>query len=95
MLGEACRFRNASDDLRETTRRLGLPDSRAITPSASKSPMQPTSRDSENPALPNGTIAMPARRSTACESAVGLGILIVIYRFGHSVNFSAYQHLGG
>ena len=31
----------------------------------------------------------------ACESAIGLGILIVLYRFGHSIAFSAYEELGG
>jgi NADH-quinone oxidoreductase subunit K len=31
----------------------------------------------------------------ACESAIGLGILIVLYRFGRSIDFSAYQQLGG
>jgi NADH-quinone oxidoreductase subunit K len=31
----------------------------------------------------------------ACESAIGLGILIVLYRFGHSIDFAAYQNLGG
>lgn len=31
----------------------------------------------------------------ACESAIGLGILIVLHRFGHSIEFSAYQNLGG
>ena len=31
----------------------------------------------------------------ACESAIGLGILIVLYRFGRTIDFSAYQHLGG
>lgn len=31
----------------------------------------------------------------ACESAVGLGILISIHRFGGSVRFSAYEELGG
>lgn len=31
----------------------------------------------------------------ACESAVGLGILIVLHRFGRSVEFSAYEELGG
>jgi NADH-quinone oxidoreductase subunit K len=31
----------------------------------------------------------------ACESAIGLGILIVLYRFERTIAFSAYQHLGG
>lgn len=31
----------------------------------------------------------------ACESAIGLGLLIVIYRFGRSIDFSAYEELGG
>lgn len=31
----------------------------------------------------------------ACESAVGLGIIIVLHRFGRSIDFSAYQDLGG
>lgn len=31
----------------------------------------------------------------ACESAVGLGLLIVLYRFGRSISFSSYEHLGG
>ena len=31
----------------------------------------------------------------ACESAIGLGILVVLYRFGRSIDFSAYQQLGG
>jgi NADH-quinone oxidoreductase subunit K len=31
----------------------------------------------------------------ACESAVGLGILIVLYRFEKSIDFSTYQELGG
>jgi len=31
----------------------------------------------------------------ACESAVGLGILIVLYRFGRSVDFSDFEELGG
>lgn len=31
----------------------------------------------------------------ACESAVGLGIIIVLYRFGRSIDFSSYQELGG
>jgi len=31
----------------------------------------------------------------AAESAVGLGILIVLYRFGESINFETYQELRG
>lgn len=31
----------------------------------------------------------------ACESAIGLGILIVLYRFGRSIDFASYQQLGG
>jgi NADH-quinone oxidoreductase subunit K len=31
----------------------------------------------------------------ACESAIGLGILIVLHRFGRSIDFAAYQQLGG
>lgn len=31
----------------------------------------------------------------AAESAVGLGILIVLYRFGESINFDNYQELRG
>lgn len=31
----------------------------------------------------------------ACESAVGLGIRIVLHRFGDSVQFSDYEELGG
>jgi NADH:ubiquinone oxidoreductase subunit K len=31
----------------------------------------------------------------ACESAIGLGILIVLYRFGRAIDFNSYQHLGG
>lgn len=31
----------------------------------------------------------------ACESAVGLGIIIVLYRFGNSIDFTNYQELGG
>jgi len=29
----------------------------------------------------------------ACESAVGLGLLIVLYRFGSAVSFDAYSSL--
>jgi NADH:ubiquinone oxidoreductase subunit K len=31
----------------------------------------------------------------ASESAIGLGILIVLYRFGRTIDFKAYQQLGG
>ena len=31
----------------------------------------------------------------AAESAVGLGMLIVLYRFGSSIDFSDYQELKG
>lgn len=31
----------------------------------------------------------------ACESAVGLGIIVVLYRFGRSIDFASYQELGG
>lgn len=31
----------------------------------------------------------------AAESAIGLGVLIVLYRFGKSIEFSAYQELKG
>jgi len=31
----------------------------------------------------------------ACESAVGLGMLILVYRFGRSIEFSAYDELHG
>jgi NADH-quinone oxidoreductase subunit K len=31
----------------------------------------------------------------ACESAIGLGLLIVLYRFGRSIEFESYQELGG
>ena len=31
----------------------------------------------------------------AAESAIGLGVLIVLYRFGHSINFDSYQELKG
>ena len=31
----------------------------------------------------------------ACESAVGLGILIVLYRFDRSIAFTNYEQLGG
>ncbi|MGZ6444705.1 MAG: NADH-quinone oxidoreductase subunit NuoK [Bdellovibrio sp.] len=31
----------------------------------------------------------------ACESAIGLGILIVLYRFGRAIDFNSYQQLGG
>jgi len=31
----------------------------------------------------------------ACESAIGLGILIVLHRFDQTIEFNSYQHLGG
>jgi len=31
----------------------------------------------------------------ACESAIGLGLIIVLYRFGRSIDFSFYEELGG
>lgn len=31
----------------------------------------------------------------ACESAIGLGILIVLYRFGRAIDFRYYKQLGG
>lgn len=31
----------------------------------------------------------------AAESAIGLGVLIVLYRFGNSIEFQAYQKLKG
>lgn len=31
----------------------------------------------------------------ACESAVGLGITIVLYRFGRSIDFRDFEELGG
>jgi len=31
----------------------------------------------------------------AAESAIGLGMLIVLYRFGQSINFEDYQELKG
>lgn len=31
----------------------------------------------------------------ACESAVGLGLLVTLYRFGRSVGFDALSSLGG
>jgi NADH-quinone oxidoreductase subunit K len=31
----------------------------------------------------------------ACESSIGLGLLIVLYRFGRSIDFSSYEALGG
>lgn len=31
----------------------------------------------------------------ACESAIGLGLLIILYRFGRSIDFSSYESLGG
>lgn len=52
----------------------------------------------------NGTVSHDSRGSVygllflilaACESAIGLGILVVLYRFGRSIDFAAYQQLGG
>jgi NADH:ubiquinone oxidoreductase subunit K len=31
----------------------------------------------------------------ACESAIGLGLVVVLYRFGQSIELSDYQELGG
>jgi NADH-quinone oxidoreductase subunit K len=31
----------------------------------------------------------------AAESAIGLGVLIVLYRFGNSIDFQDYQELNG
>lgn len=31
----------------------------------------------------------------ACESAIGLGLLVAIYRFGFSIGFSSIRALGG
>lgn len=31
----------------------------------------------------------------ACESAIGLGLLIILYRFGRSIDFSSYETLKG
>lgn len=31
----------------------------------------------------------------ACESAVGLGLLVTLYRFGRTVGFDALSSLGG
>jgi NADH:ubiquinone oxidoreductase subunit K len=31
----------------------------------------------------------------AAESAIGLGVLIVLYRFGNSIEFQNYQELKG
>jgi NADH:ubiquinone oxidoreductase subunit K len=31
----------------------------------------------------------------AAESAIGLGVLIVLYRFGNSIEFNNYQELKG
>ena len=31
----------------------------------------------------------------ACESGIGLGILIVLYRFGNTIELRDYQHLHG
>ena len=51
-----------------------------------------------------GTVAHDSRGSiygllllilAACESAIGLGILIVLFRFGKTIDFADYQQLGG
>jgi len=45
---------------------------------------------------PRGSIyALALLILAACESAVGLGILIVLHRFGRSIAFASYQQLGG
>lgn len=31
----------------------------------------------------------------ACESAIGLGIILVLHRFGGTINFQDYEELGG
>ena len=31
----------------------------------------------------------------ACESAVGLGLLVAIYRFDHKIDFTYFNKLGG
>lgn len=31
----------------------------------------------------------------ACESAIGLGLLILLYRFGRSIDFASYESLRG
>lgn len=31
----------------------------------------------------------------ACESAIGLGLLVAAYRFAHKIDFSSYMLLGG
>lgn len=31
----------------------------------------------------------------ACESAVGLGIILVLHRFGGTISFKDYEQLGG
>lgn len=41
------------------------------------------------------TYALALLILAACESAIGLGILIVLYRFGRSIGFNSYQQLGG
>lgn len=33
--------------------------------------------------------------AAAAESAIGLGVLVVLYRFGNSIDFSDYQELRG
>jgi NADH-quinone oxidoreductase subunit K len=45
---------------------------------------------------PNGQIyAILLLILAAAESAIGLGILIVLYRFGSSIDFQDYQELKG
>lgn len=31
----------------------------------------------------------------ACETAVGLGLLVAIYRFDHKIDFESFNQLGG
>lgn len=45
--------------------------------------------------VPSAIYSLALLILAACESAIGLGILIVIYRFGKSVAFIAYEQLGG
>jgi len=33
--------------------------------------------------------------AAAAESAIGLGVLVVLYKFGNSIDFSDYQELRG
>ena len=45
---------------------------------------------------PKGQIyAMVLLILAAAESAIGLGLLIVLFRFGKSINFESYQELKG